>query len=206
MWMLYLGPPGSPTGTLYEVIGEVELVHASQADVGLSQSGGTSKPTKSERIPDRKKSSIPKQTRSSQVCRKNTGSVRSGRGQSPTPGRTSERSRTPERARTPIRRTPVRVATTVRGKAPMSQTSPAPASDCIILEPYAPHPHEQHQPGIPEPCLFCVAGSRIGISEANPPRSRAFGRRRRFPDLRISEHRIWKGQATLGKKSPLPRT
>ena len=27
--MLYPGPPGSPTGTLYEVIGEVELVPAS---------------------------------------------------------------------------------------------------------------------------------------------------------------------------------
>ena len=40
--MLYPGPPGSPTGTLYEVIGEVELVPASQAGAGPSQPAGTS--------------------------------------------------------------------------------------------------------------------------------------------------------------------
>ena len=57
--MLYPGPPGSPTGTLYEVIGEVELVPASQADAGPSQPAGTSMPVESGRLPDREKTPVP---------------------------------------------------------------------------------------------------------------------------------------------------
>ena len=34
--MLYPGPPGSPTATLYEVVGEVELVPTGQTCVGPS--------------------------------------------------------------------------------------------------------------------------------------------------------------------------
>ena len=40
--VLYPGPPGLPTETMYEVIGEVELVPASQAEADPSQLGGTS--------------------------------------------------------------------------------------------------------------------------------------------------------------------
>ena len=117
--MLYPGPPGLPTGTLYEVIGEVELVLTSQADAGPSQPAGISKPTESGRVPDREKPHVPKRTRLSQVRRKNTErSVRSGRGQSHAPGRTSDRSRTHERARAPER-----MRTLNRGKARMLQIS-----------------------------------------------------------------------------------
>ena len=134
--MLYPGPPGSPTGTLYEVIGEVELVPASQAGAGPSQPARTSKPTESERNPDRKKTPVPERTRSSQVRRKSTKwSAKSGR------GRTLEQSRTPERANTPERiRAPDRTKTLDRGKAPMSQVSPALALDCMIVGQWMPPP------------------------------------------------------------------
>ena len=95
--MLYLGPPGSPIGTLYEVIGEVELDPASQAGAGPNQPAGTSKPPESGRFPAREKTPVPEQTRSSQVRRKSTErSTRFGRGQSPNPdwGMTSERPKT----------------------------------------------------------------------------------------------------------------
>ena len=63
--MLYPGPLGSPTDTLYEVIGEVKLVPASQAGAGPSQPAGTSKPTESRRNPDQEKTPVPERTRSS---------------------------------------------------------------------------------------------------------------------------------------------
>ena len=50
--MLYPGPPRSPTGTLYKVIGEVELVPSSQAGVGPSQPTGISQPPESGRVPE----------------------------------------------------------------------------------------------------------------------------------------------------------
>ena len=136
--MLYPGPPRSPTGTLYEVIGEVELVPSSQAGAGPSQPTGTSKPPESGRIPDREKTPVPERTRSSQVRRKSTErSARSGRGQSlnPNRGRTLERSRIPERAQTPEM-----MRTLDWGKAPISQVSPTPALDCMIVEQWAPPP------------------------------------------------------------------
>ena len=144
MRMLYPGPPGSPTGTLYEVIGEVELVPASQMGAGPNQPAETSQPTKSGRLPDREKTPVPKRTHSSQVRRKSTErSARSGRGQSPNPnrGRASERSRTPKRARTPERvRMPDRTKTPDRGKAPVSQVSRAHVLDCMIVKQWAPPP------------------------------------------------------------------
>ena len=136
--VLYPGPPGSPSSTLYEVIGEVELVPTSLAGAGRSQPAGTSKPTKSRRNPDREKTPVPERTRLSQVRRKSTErSARSGRGQSPNldRGRTSKRSRTPERARTPEK-----MKSPDRGKAPMSQVSPTRALDCMIVEQSAPPP------------------------------------------------------------------
>ena len=70
--MLYPDPPRSPTGTLYEVIGEVELVPASQAGAGPNHPAGTSKPAESGRLPDQEKTHVPEQTRSSQVQRNST--------------------------------------------------------------------------------------------------------------------------------------
>ena len=132
--VLYSGPPGSPTGTLYEVVGEVALLPTTLAGAGPSQSGGTSQPTSSGRAPERERSSAPERIRSSEVRMKSTGLVRSGRGHSPTPGRTSDRSRTLDRARTPVRRRmPERETTPDCGKAPMAQASPASVPDCRIF-------------------------------------------------------------------------
>ena len=36
-WVLYQGPPGSPTGTLYEVVGEVALIQNPPIAAGPSQ-------------------------------------------------------------------------------------------------------------------------------------------------------------------------
>ena len=56
------------------------------------------------------------------------------RGQSPAPGRTSDRFRTPDRARTPVRhKTPERESTPDKGKAPMAQASLASPSNCQML-------------------------------------------------------------------------
>ena len=134
--MLYPGPPGSPTGTLHEVVGEVELVPASQASAGPSQPTGTSKPAESKRNPDREKIPVPEQIRSSQVRQKSTEQLaRSGCGQSPNPdrGTTSKQSRTSERARTLEK-----MKSPDRDKAPMTQLSPASALDCMIVEQWAP--------------------------------------------------------------------
>ena len=98
--VLYPGPPGSPTRTLYEGIREVEFVPTSSVGARPCQPGGTSLPTNSRRDPNRERYGAPERTRSFQVCRKSIASIKSGRGQSPAPGRTSDRSRTPDRART----------------------------------------------------------------------------------------------------------
>lgn len=50
--------PGSPTTTLYEAIGEVELVPTSQAIAGPSQAVGASRQQESGRVPERAKDSI----------------------------------------------------------------------------------------------------------------------------------------------------
>jgi hypothetical protein len=120
--VLYQGPPGLPTGTLYKVVGEVALVQDPPTTADPSQQGDGSRPGSSGKAPER--------TCSSQARRKSTGSVRTGRGQSPTP-RTSDRSRTSDRARTPIRRqTPDREATPNRGKSHAPQASPSFPPDC----------------------------------------------------------------------------
>jgi hypothetical protein len=125
--VLYQGLPGSPTGTLYEVVGEVALVQDPPTTADPSQQGDGSRPGSSGKTPER--------TRSSQARRKSTGSVRTGRSQLHVP-RTSDRSRTPDRARTPIRRqTPDREATPYRGKSHAHQACPTFPSDCQILEP-----------------------------------------------------------------------
>jgi hypothetical protein len=68
--MLDPGPPGSPTATLYEAVGEVELVSAAQTGVGPSQPAGTPRPQEFERDPNREETHVPEPTRSTQVCRK----------------------------------------------------------------------------------------------------------------------------------------
>ena len=124
--VLYQGPPGSPTKTLYKEVRKVALVQNPPAIVGPSQQGGGSVPGNSGKPP--------KKTRSLQARWKSVGSVRTGRRQSPVP-MTSDRSRTPDRAWTPImRQTPDREATPDRGKShahPATLTFPA---DCQMLE------------------------------------------------------------------------
>ena len=122
--VLYQGPPGSPTGTLYEVVGEVAVVQnpPTAVDQGDGSRGGSSGKTS-------------KRFCSLQVRRKSIESVRTGRGQSPVP-KTSDRSCTLYRARTPIRRrTPEREATPGKGKSHAHQASSSSPSDCLMLEP-----------------------------------------------------------------------
>ena len=112
--VLYQGAPGSPTGTLYEVVGEVPLVQNPPTVAGTSQQEGGTWPSSSGKDPSGTRSG---------VRRKNTGSVRTGRDQSPI-RRTSDRSRTPDRAHTPIRSpVPARVPRGTPTRAP--PTSPA---------------------------------------------------------------------------------
>jgi len=125
--VLYQGPPGSPTGTLYEVVGEVALVQDPPTTADPSQQGDGSRPGNSGKTPEK--------TRSSQARRKSIGSVRTGRGQSPAP-RTSDRSHTLDRARTPIRcQTPDREVTLDRDKSHAHQASRTFPPDCQMLDP-----------------------------------------------------------------------
>ena len=48
--VFYQGPPGSPTGTLYEVDGEVALVQNPPTAAGPSHQGGGSRPASSEKL------------------------------------------------------------------------------------------------------------------------------------------------------------
>ena len=138
--ILYQGPPGSPTGTLYEEVGEVALVQNLPTTADPSQQGGGSQPGSSGRILER--------TRFSQAIRKSTGSVRTGRGQSPVP-RTSDRSRTPDRARTPLRRqTPDREATPDRGKSHAHPATPTFPADCQMQDHSLLRPPGRPLPGI----------------------------------------------------------
>ena len=82
----------------------------------------------------------PERARSSQVRQKNTGSVRTGRGQSLVP-RSSNRSRTPDRARMPIRhQTSDREATPDRGKIQVHPAFPIFSADYQMQEPAATPP------------------------------------------------------------------
>ena len=130
--VLYQGPPGSPTGTLHEKIGEVAIVPNPPTTADPSQQVGGSQPGSSGKVLER--------TRSSHARRKSTGSVRTGRGQSPVP-RTSDRFRTPYRARTPLmRQTPDREATPDRGKSQVHPATPTFPADCPMQEPLATPP------------------------------------------------------------------
>ena len=54
--VLYPGPSGLPTRTLYEVVGEVALVHNPPTTGGPSQQGGGSRPASSGRALERTRS------------------------------------------------------------------------------------------------------------------------------------------------------
>ena len=118
--VLYQGPPGSPSGTLYEAVGEVEVVRSPPTTV---DPGEGSRPGSTGKEPEK--------TRSTQPRRKTPGSERSGRGQSPA-RRSPNRSRTPERSRTPVRRlSPARETASGKGKARAHQSSP---SECMMMD------------------------------------------------------------------------
>ena len=70
--VLYQTQPGSPSGTLYDAVGEVTVVHNPPTAV---EPGVCSTPGSTGKAPER--------AHSSQPMRKSTGSDRSGRGQSP---------------------------------------------------------------------------------------------------------------------------
>ena len=123
--MLDPGPPGSPTATFYEVIGEVELTPATQTCVGPSQPVGTPRPQESGRVPDPEQTPVHQQARSSQVRRKCTERLaRSRHGPLPSQAMASKRSRMPKKVSIPERtRTLERTNTPDRGKALVPQAS-----------------------------------------------------------------------------------
>ena len=92
--VLYQGPPGSPIETLYDAVGEVEVVHNPPTVV---EPGEGPRPWSIGKAP--------KRTHSSQPRRKSTRSERSGQGQSHV-RQTPDRSRTLDRSRTPANSTP----------------------------------------------------------------------------------------------------
>ena len=110
-------------------MGEVPLVQNPPTVAGPSQQDGGTRPFSSGRAPSG--------TYSAGVRRKNTGSVRTERDQSPV-RRTSDHSRTPDRTRTPIR-SPEPAATPSRGKGTPTRTPPTSPAVCLMTSP-APQP------------------------------------------------------------------
>ena len=127
--VLYQGAPGSPTGTLYEVVGEVPLVQNPPTVAGPSLQEGGTRTSSSGRAPS--------ETYVAGVRRKSTGSVRIGRDQSPM-RRISNCSRTPDRARTPIRN-PEPGASPSRGRGTPTRAPPTSPTDGLKTSP-APQP------------------------------------------------------------------
>ena len=125
--VLYAGPPGSPTGTLYEEVGKVAIMTDPPTTAEPSEQAGGSRPGSSGQNPER--------PRSSGARRKSTGSARSGRGQSPGP-RGSDRSRTPDRVRSPIRNQALgQEATPDKGKSRANPSAPTSPADYLMEEP-----------------------------------------------------------------------
>ena len=118
--VLFQAPPGSPSGTLYEAVGEVVVVHNPPTTM---EPGEGSRPGSTGKTPDR--------ARSPQPRRKSTGSDRSEWGQSPD-RRTPDWFQTPDRFQTPVRRrTPERETPSGKGKSRAHQSSPP---ECMMLE------------------------------------------------------------------------
>ena len=83
---------------------------------------------------------VPERPRSSGARRRSTGSVRTGRRQSPAP-RTSDRSRTPDRVRSPIRHQAMdRDVTPDKGKSRANPATPTFPTDYPMEEPVATPP------------------------------------------------------------------
>ena len=121
--MLYQGASGSPTGTLYEVVGEVLLVQDPPTVAGPSQQEGGTRPSSSGRATSG--------TRCAGIRRKSTGSVRTGRDQSPV-------RRTLDRSRTPIRNPEPTAFSSRRKGTPTRALSTSPADGlmtCPALQP-----------------------------------------------------------------------
>ena len=165
--VLYPGPPGSPTGTLYEAVGEVEVVRNPPTAV---EPGEGSRPGSTGKEPER--------TRSSQPRRKTAGSERSGRDQSPV-RRSPNRSRTPDRSRTPVRRLSLEQETASgKGKGRAHAASP---SECMMLD-TAPgtskavsirEPELPVRSGVPESTNRRALGSHSDLpSDSGGPNSR----------------------------------
>jgi hypothetical protein len=72
--VLYQGPPGSPTGTLYEEVGEVALVHDPPTTAEPSQQGGGSGPG-SSRKRSGEDSLLPSQTGKYRICEDRTRTI-----------------------------------------------------------------------------------------------------------------------------------
>jgi hypothetical protein len=180
--VLYPGPPGSPIGTLYEVMGEVAFVQDLPAAAEPSQQGGGSGPGSSGRDPER--------THSSGARRKITGpamtsSVRYGREQSPAP-KTTDRSRTLDRARTPIRhQTPDREASRDKGKTHALSTTPTFPADHPMPEPLSTPP--SRTPSAREPRVS--SGGRHSEQPAgkSPTPSPGYPKEYRFRNTRFPD-------------------
>ena len=130
----------------------------------------------------------PERTRSSQLRRKSTGSVRSGRGQSPVL-RTLDRSRTPDMARTPIRhRTPDREVTPDSGKAHVSKPHRRLLRTAKWWSRSLLHPQGRPPLGIRGLPRSRADNIRNNTPEAILPRSRVSGRGIHFPEYQVPEH------------------
>ena len=196
--VLYPGPPGSPTGTLYEVVGEVALVQNPPTAAGPSQQGDGSRPASSGRAPER--------TRSPQVRRKSTGSVRSGRGQSPVP-RNSDRSRTPDRARTPIRhRTPDQETTPNRGKTHMTQASPSSPPDGQMVSTFPPPPSRAASSRDPRTTSISGGQNPEQRTGSDPSPLRSIRKGSTVSGTPVPEHHGQKEQGIRRTRSPLLQT
>ena len=128
--VLYPGPAGSPTGTLYEEVGKVAIMTDPPTAAEPSEQVGRSRPGSSRQNPER--------PRSSGARRKSTGLARTGRGQSQGP-RNSDRSRTPDRVRSPIRNQALgQEATPDKGKSwanPATSPTDDPMEEPVVTPP-----------------------------------------------------------------------
>jgi len=155
--MLFAGPPGSPSGTLYEKVADVTVVQQPPPEGPQSQQGGGSTAGGSRRDPQPARSGV--------VRRKSTGSLRSGRDQSPV-RRSPGRERTPARSRTPPRRSnPGRGSSKDKGKSRAAEESP---SDCEMLD--SPQPSRAASARDPRttPAKECVCPA-TGEDRSPPP-------------------------------------
>jgi hypothetical protein len=198
--VLYQGTSGLPSGTLYEVMGEVTVLQDPAPNVEPSQQKDDASPGSSGRDPER--------TRSSGARRKSTGSAaagsaRSGQGQSPA-SRNSDRALTPDRVRSPIRhQTPDLQASRDKGKAHALSTTPTFLADHPMPEHSSLRPPEPLQPGSH---LFLQAEDARSSQPENPPPVVRVSGRVPFSARRVPGHHERRRQATRRMRLLLLRT